>query len=128
MTGLALVGLLAATAATAAPAGAAVADADGGGSHRVEYFLAPGGAGRTVEVPAAAPATTGRSAGASLGAADAAVDGTVGRQSVTGTTDDRLDVVITANSTKYGGAGYSAHAYPVCAPSQAGGIPHDPAI
>ncbi|WP_406468504.1 M64 family metallopeptidase [Streptomyces sp. NBC_01594] len=94
VAGLALAGLLAATAAGTAPAAAAPTGNGGGGSHRVEYFPQPGGAGRTVEVPADAPAWTGRSAGASLSAAEAAVDGTVGEQAVTGSTDDRLDVVI----------------------------------
>lgn len=37
---------------------------------------------------------TGGSSGASLSAAESAVDGTVGEQAVTGSTDDRLDVVI----------------------------------
>lgn len=94
VAGLALAGLLAATAAGTAPAAAAPTGADGRGSHRVEYFPQPGGAGRSVDVPATAPARTGRSSGASLSAAEAAVDGTVGEQAVTGSTDDRLDVVI----------------------------------
>lgn len=94
VAGLALAGLLAATAAGTAPAAAAPTGADSGGSHRVEYFPQPDGAGRTVDVPATAPARTGRSSGASLSAAEAAVDGTVGEQAVTGSTDDRLDVVI----------------------------------
>ncbi|MFF1896011.1 M64 family metallopeptidase [Streptomyces sp. NPDC058206] len=94
VAGLALAGLLAATAAGTAPAAAAPTGNGAGGSHRVEYFPQPGGAGRTVEVPADAPARTGRSSGASLSAAEAAVDGTVGEQAVTGSTDDRLDVVI----------------------------------
>ncbi|MEV0489883.1 hypothetical protein [Streptomyces atratus] len=96
---LAVPGLLAATAA--APAAAAPTGGDGQGSHRVEYFPEPGGAGKTVEVPATAPGKSGRSAGASLRAAEAALDGAVGRQQVTGSTDDRLDVVIT-------GDGYTA--------------------
>ncbi|WP_371798722.1 M64 family metallopeptidase [Streptomyces sp. NBC_01707] len=94
VAGLALAVLLAATAAGTTPAAAAPTGADGGGSHRVEYFPQPDGAGRTVDVPATAPARTGRSSGASLSAAEAAVDGTVGEQAVTGSTDDRLDVVI----------------------------------
>ncbi|MFF3355822.1 M64 family metallopeptidase [Streptomyces sp. NPDC002917] len=94
VAGLALAGLLAATAAGTAPAAAAPTGNGAGGSHRVEYFPQPGGAGRTVEVPADAPARTGRSSGASLSAAESAVDGTVGEQAVTGSTDDRLDVVI----------------------------------
>lgn len=91
---LALAGLLAATAAAAVPAAAAPTGGDLKGSHRVEYFSEPGGAGKTVEVPATAPRKSGRSAGASLSAAEAALDGAVGRQQVTGSTDDRLDVVI----------------------------------
>ncbi|WP_327242832.1 M64 family metallopeptidase [Streptomyces sp. NBC_01320] len=91
---LAVAGLLAATAAAAAPAAAAPTGGDGKGSHRVEYFPEPGGAGKTVEVPATAPRKSGRKAGESQNAAEAALDGAVGRQQVTGSTDDRLDVVI----------------------------------
>ncbi|WP_327371578.1 M64 family metallopeptidase [Streptomyces sp. NBC_01217] len=90
VAGLALAGLL---AATAAPASATPTDTDGGRRIEAEYFPDPGGPGRTVEVPAA-PAQRGPSAAAPLSAAEAALDGTVGKQSVTGPTDDRLDVVI----------------------------------
>lgn len=54
MTGLALVGLLAAAAATA-PASATPTGTDGGRRVEAEYFPDPGGPGRTVEVPAASP-------------------------------------------------------------------------
>ncbi|MFG2629057.1 M64 family metallopeptidase [Streptomyces sp. NPDC048473] len=93
VAGLALAGLLAATAATV-PASATPTDTDGGRRVEAEYFPDPGGPGRTVEVPAAPPGQTGRSAAAPLSAAEAALDGTVGEQAVTGTTDDRLDIVI----------------------------------
>ncbi|WP_405749501.1 M64 family metallopeptidase [Streptomyces sp. NBC_00012] len=92
VAGLALAGLLAATAATV-PASAAPTSA--GGEHRVtaEYFPDPGGSGRTVEVPAGTPVGKGEAA-SPLSAAEAAVDGTVGEQAVTGPSDDRLDIVI----------------------------------
>ncbi|MFE6666357.1 M64 family metallopeptidase [Streptomyces sp. NPDC057697] len=89
--GLALAGLLAATATTA-PASAAPGGTDPGRRLAAEYFPDPGGPGRTVEVPATAPAP--KRAAAAPSAAEAAADGTVGEQAVTGPSDDRLDVVI----------------------------------
>ncbi|MEE1772343.1 M64 family metallopeptidase [Streptomyces sp. JV185] len=90
--GLVLAGLLASAAATA-PASAAPTGSGGGRNFAVEYFPDPGGPGRTAEVPAETPARKGGAA-ARLSAAEAAVDGTVGEQAVTGSSDDRLDVVI----------------------------------
>ncbi|MFE7463213.1 M64 family metallopeptidase [Streptomyces sp. NPDC057499] len=89
---LALAALVTATAATAAPASAALTGPGDGRRVSAEYFPDPGGAGRTTEVPATAPARAATAA--PLGAAEAAADGAVGEQAVTGPTDDRLDVVI----------------------------------
>ncbi|MGW1104612.1 M64 family metallopeptidase [Streptomyces sp. NPDC002540] len=93
VAGFVLVGLL---AVAAAPASASVtaADRDGGRRVQAEYFPDPGGPGRTVEVPTTTSAQRGGRTAAPLSAAGAAADGTVGRQAVTGPTDDRLDVVI----------------------------------
>ncbi|MFB6712780.1 MULTISPECIES: M64 family metallopeptidase [unclassified Streptomyces] len=93
VAGFVLVGLL---AVAAAPASASVtaADRDGGRRVQAEYFPDPGGPGRTVEVPTTTSARRGGGTAAPLSAAGAAADGTVGRQAVTGPTDDRLDVVI----------------------------------
>lgn len=93
---LAVAVLLTSTAASAAPATDVSAPGGGQGAHRVEaeYFPDPAGAGKKIEVPAAAPARTGRSAATGLSPAEAAADGTVGEQVDTGPTDDRLDVVI----------------------------------
>ncbi|MEU6014211.1 M64 family metallopeptidase [Streptomyces sp. NPDC047515] len=93
VAGFVLVGLLAAAAAPAS-ASASVEDRDGGRRVQAEYFPDPGGPGRTVEVPATTSAQRGGGTPAPLSAAGTAVDGTVGRQVVTGPTDDRLDVVV----------------------------------
>lgn len=86
-------------AALAAPASAA--DPEPAGERRVgvEYFPEPGGAGHRTEVPLRTE--TGRVAARSAAPAASTTDGAVGRLSVTGPSDDRLDVVIV-------GDGYTA--------------------
>ncbi|MGQ4358193.1 M64 family metallopeptidase [Streptomyces drozdowiczii] len=96
-TSVALMALLG--AALAAPASAADPEPAPEPRVGVEYFPEPGGAGHRTEVllrteTKRAPARTAPSAASTT-------DGTVGRLSVTGSSDDRLDVVIV-------GDGYTA--------------------
>ncbi|MFI6946634.1 M64 family metallopeptidase [Streptomyces sp. NPDC050422] len=67
----------------------------------VEYFPEPGGEGRRTKVPLNTETVSGRSAARSAAPAEAATDGEVGELSVTGSSADRLDVVIV-------GDGYTA--------------------
>ncbi|MGW8887173.1 M64 family metallopeptidase [Streptomyces sp. NPDC055749] len=113
MAGIALAGLLATAAVTAAPAiadtpadRAAPAVGDEQDRLRAEFFPEPGGEGHAVQVPAngrgqSEKSGQGRRTTAPLSAAEAAVDGTAGELAVTGSTDDRLDIVIV-------GDGYTA--------------------
>ncbi|WP_328907236.1 M64 family metallopeptidase [Streptomyces sp. NBC_00234] len=113
MAGIAVAGLLVTAAVTAAPAASATAAAPaapavGAGQDRLkaEYFPEPGGEGRTVQVPADGHGQGEEGAGdrrttAPLSASEAAVDGTAAGLAVTGSTDDRLDIVIV-------GDGYTA--------------------
>ncbi|MFJ2093143.1 M64 family metallopeptidase [Streptomyces sp. NPDC087901] len=67
----------------------------------VEYFPQPGGEGRRTEVPVNTDTVTRRSAARSVAPTAATTDGEVGKLSVTGSSADRLDVVIV-------GDGYTA--------------------
>ncbi|MFD9503390.1 M64 family metallopeptidase [Streptomyces sp. NPDC060035] len=67
----------------------------------VEYFPEPGGEGRRTEVPVNTEAVTGRAAARSMAATAETTDGEVGELSVTGSSANRLDVVIV-------GDGYTA--------------------
>ncbi|WP_393055221.1 M64 family metallopeptidase [Streptomyces sp. LN549] len=67
----------------------------------VEYFPQPGGEGRRTEVPVNTDTVTRRSTARSVTPTAAATDGAVGKLSVTGSSADRLDVVIV-------GDGYTA--------------------
>ncbi|MEV6162231.1 M64 family metallopeptidase [Streptomyces sp. NPDC052052] len=96
---LALTALLG--AALAAPAVAANPEPTQEQRVSVEYFPEPGGEGRRTEVPASTETVTGSSAARSVATAAASTDGQVGQLAVTGSTADRLDVVIV-------GDGYTA--------------------
>lgn len=67
----------------------------------VEYFPEPGGEGRRTEVPVNTDTVSGRPAARSPAPAAETTDGEVGKLSVTGSSADRLDVVIV-------GDGYTA--------------------
>lgn len=67
----------------------------------VEYFPEPGGEGRRTDVPLNTDTVTGRSAARSATPGAGTTDGQVGELSVTGSSADRLDVVIV-------GDGYTA--------------------
>ncbi|MFF2324847.1 MULTISPECIES: M64 family metallopeptidase [unclassified Streptomyces] len=60
----------------------------------VEYFPEPGGEGRRTEVPVNTDTVSGRSAVRSVAPTAQTTDGEVGELSVTGSSADRLDVVI----------------------------------
>ncbi|WP_329022793.1 M64 family metallopeptidase [Streptomyces sp. NBC_01423] len=86
-------------AALAAPASAADPEPTPEPRVGVEYFPEPGGAGHRTEVPLRTE--TKHSSAQTAPSAASTTDGTVGRLSVTGSSDDRLDVVIV-------GDGYTA--------------------
>ncbi|WP_330451588.1 MULTISPECIES: M64 family metallopeptidase [unclassified Streptomyces] len=86
-------------AALAAPASAADPEPTPEPRVGVEYFPEPGGAGHRTEVPLRTE--TKHSSARTAPSAASTTDGTVGRLSVTGSSDDRLDVVIV-------GDGYTA--------------------
>ncbi|MFJ2277291.1 M64 family metallopeptidase [Streptomyces sp. NPDC087866] len=96
-TGVALMALLG--AALAAPASAADPEPTREPHVGVEYFPEPGGAGHRTEVPLRTE--TKHTAARSSAPVAPTTDGAVGRLSVTGSSDDRLDVVIV-------GDGYTA--------------------
>ncbi|MEE1796513.1 M64 family metallopeptidase [Streptomyces sp. BE308] len=110
VAGLALAGLLAAAvspaSATASSGDSSVAapgSGDGPGGLTVEYFPQAGGSGHTTRVPSDGPARSAKARRGTtpLTAAEARTDGALGRQAVTGPSEDRLDVVIV-------GDGYTA--------------------
>ncbi|MER0243941.1 M64 family metallopeptidase [Streptomyces sp. HSW2009] len=99
VAGVSAVALLAGTASAAGGAAAAKGASGAGGSsgdgraHRVEYFSGPGSHGRHVQVPAATPARIARAA-APLAPAARAADGDVTPIVESGSTADKLDVVV----------------------------------
>lgn len=96
------VALMAVLGATlAAPASAADPEPAREPRVSVEYFPEPGGAGHRTEVPLRTETATGRVTARSAAPAASTTDGAVGRLSVTGSSEDRLDVVIV-------GDGYTA--------------------
>ncbi|WP_406098775.1 M64 family metallopeptidase [Streptomyces sp. NBC_01013] len=97
--GVALTGIIG--AALAAPAAAVDTEPTQKPRVSVEYFPEPGSEGRRTEVPVNTPTVPGRSAARSMAPAAGTTDGEVGQLSVTGSSADRLDVVIV-------GDGYTA--------------------
>ncbi|MFE6973059.1 M64 family metallopeptidase [Streptomyces sp. NPDC057682] len=91
-TGVALTAVLG--AALAAPASAADPEPARTPGVSVEYFPEPGGEGHRTDVPLSAGSGSGGTALRSAAPSAATTDGAVGKLAVTGSSDDRLDVVI----------------------------------